>query len=69
MKRFAATMRRFKQYCPEYGSHTVRGAVAYLRDAADAAVFAESRGLFVIRATGDSASIINKPGFTPRIFA
>jgi hypothetical protein len=29
---------------------------------------AEKRGLFVIRATGDSAAIMNADGFEPRVF-
>ena len=43
------------------------GAVAYLRaDGSD--VYAERQGLFVVRATGSSASITNGDGFTPRTF-
>ena len=29
---------------------------------------AENQGLFVIRATGDSAAIVNKADFVPRTF-
>jgi len=29
---------------------------------------AENQGLFVIRATGSSASIVNAPGFRPKVF-
>ncbi|MYA07019.1 MAG: hypothetical protein F4060_07520 [Holophagales bacterium] len=45
------------------------GAVAYL-DADDSVIkHAERRGLFVIRATGNSASILNQPDFKPRVFS
>lgn len=46
----------------------IYGAMAYLRTEEGAARYAERRGLFVIRATGNSASIINAPGFQPRAF-
>ena len=32
-------------------------------------MYAEKQGLFVIRATGSSASIVNAEGFRPRTFA
>ena len=31
-------------------------------------VYAERQALFVIRATGSSASIVNETGFVPRVF-
>ena len=43
-------------------------AVAYLQAQDSADKMAENKGLFVIRATGDSAAIINAPNFTPRGF-
>ena len=44
------------------------GAVAYLRAHEGTARYAERKGLFVIRATGSSASIVNPPEFRPRDF-
>ena len=44
------------------------GAVAYLRADESSDEYAEGRGLFVIRATGSSASITNPEDFTPRVF-
>lgn len=44
------------------------GAVAYLREHRGTARYAARKGLFVIRATGSSASIVNPPEFRPRDF-
>ena len=46
----------------------IYGGMAYLRAEEEAARYAERQGLYVIRATGNSASIINAPGFRPRAF-
>ena len=66
---FLEALKGFKNYCPQYQSHAVYGAVAYLRSDAKAASYSEDKGLFVIRATGDSASIMNEKGFKPRVFS
>ena len=65
---FLETLKDFKKYFPRHQSEKVYGAVAYLKSDAEARVFAEKKGLFVIRATGDSASLINKKGFKPKAF-
>ncbi len=44
------------------------GAVAYLKADESADRYAEGQGLFVIRATGSSASITNAENFKPRTF-
>ena len=69
VKYFLESLRDFKKYFPDYKSKTVYGAVAYLRSQAEAYLFAQKQGLFVIRATGDSASIINKKDFKPKAFS
>ena len=66
---FLEALKGFKKYCPQYKFHAVYGAVAYLRSDAKAASYSEGKGLFVIRATGDSASIVNEKGFKPRVFS
>ena len=53
---------------PEYASRRIYGAVAYLKAYQESDVRAERLGLFVIRATGSSASITNRDEFTPRTF-
>ena len=46
----------------------IYGAVAYLKAEQESEVYAQRQGLFVIRATGSSASIINDTAFAPREF-
>ncbi len=52
-----------------YQGRTVYGAVAWLKAKQKAAIFAEKQGLFVIRATGSSASIVNQENFKPQVFS
>ena len=58
----------FKGIFREYSDKMILGAVAYLKENTGAATYAEKKGLFVIRATGSSASIINKQKFKPKAF-
>ena len=58
----------FKKLAPEYRDRTVFGAVAYLKADENSDAYAERKGLFVIRATGSSASITNDDNFQPRAF-
>ena len=67
-KYFLKKLELFKKIFPEYSKKRIYGAVAYLKDDAYAATYSENQGLFVIRATGDSASITNKEGFKPKTF-
>ena len=65
---FLGKLARFTVYEPEYNGKTIYGAVAYLKASESAPVHAERQGLFVIRATGNSASIVNDEQFQPRAF-
>ena len=65
---FLRILRKFTQLLPEYKGKKVYGAVAYLKTNEGADIYAEKQGLFVIRATGDSASITNKENFKPKVF-
>ena len=65
---FLRKLDRFTVYAPEYKGKTIYGAVAFLKAAESAQVHAMRQGLFVIRATGDSASIVNDEAFRPRTF-
>ncbi len=58
----------FSEWFTGYRGRPVYGAVAYLRSDSSVTRQAERRGLFVIRATGSSASIVNEPDFEPRVF-
>lgn len=69
VKRFEEKLARFREWLPAYGGYRLYGAVAYLEADESVVRHAERRGLFVIRATGSSASIVNEPGFEPRAFS
>ena len=68
VKHFLGKLARFTVYAPEYNGKTIYGAIAYLKASESAPVHAERQGLFVIRATGSSASIVNGKEFVPRAF-
>jgi len=68
VEKFIERLHRARRYLPEYGTHTVFGAMAYLRAEQGSDRYAQNQGLFVIRATGNSAAIVNPAGFEPRKF-
>ncbi len=65
---FVDKLKQAKKWMPEYSEKKVYGAVAFISEDAGTAAMAEKNGLFVIRATGDSASIVNAETFTPKIW-
>ncbi len=67
--RFAEKLRVFQDWFPYYRDRTIYGAMAYLESDEDVARYAERQGLFLIRATGSSASIVNAPDFRPRDYS
>ncbi len=67
--RFLTKLSAFTDWAREYRGKRVLGAVAYLKSDSAVTTYAERRGLFVIRATGSSASIRNAEDFEPRSFA
>ncbi len=66
---FLETLQNFKRYFTRFDSEIIYGAVAYLATESRADVLAEEEGLFLIRATGDSASLANNESFKPKAFA
>ena len=68
VKQFLDKLKKFTEYEPDYRGKQIYGAVAYLRTEQDSELYAERQGLYVIRATGNSASIINTEDFRPRVF-
>ena len=68
VKYFIEKLNLFKKIFPEYSDKTILGAIAYLREDSHSAKYADRQGLLVIRATGSSASIINKEKFKPKTF-
>ena len=65
---FLEQLGKFKTYRPLYKARKIYGAVAFLKADKSVQVHAERQGLFVIRATGSSASIVNDTEFVPRVF-
>ncbi len=68
VKRFLEKLSNFTRLETDYRGRQIMGAVAYLKAVQSSEVYAEKQGLFVIRATGSSASIINHADFKPRVF-
>lgn len=68
VKHFTQKLQKVKKYIQAYKNNKIHGAIAYLRAEEDSHTFAENNGLWVIRATGNSASITNKATFKPQIF-
>ena len=66
---FLGKLARFTEYEPVWTGKKIFGAVAYLKTDTFVQAYAERQGLFVIRATGSSASIINRMDFQPRVFS
>ena len=66
VKRFLKQLDKAKTYMPQFANHIIYGAMAWLKADSEAEKMAEKRGLFVIRATGKSASILNDKKFAPR---
>ncbi len=68
VKVFLEKLDNVKSIFPRYAENTIYGAVAFLRSESNAEDFAIRKGLFAIRATGNSASIINELDFKPAMF-
>ena len=66
VKHFLDKLDHLKDWIPRYAHNRIYGAMAWLTADASAEAMVINRGLFSIRATGDSASIQNDPAFTPR---
>ncbi|CDH47101.1 hypothetical protein [Candidatus Contendibacter odensensis] len=66
VKTFMNKLDHLKEWIPRYAHNRIYGAMAWLTADAGAEAMVENRGLFSIRATGDSASIQNDPAFAPR---
>jgi len=57
-----------KRYMPEYSDKNIYGGVAFIIAEGASDRMAEKLGFFVIRATGNSSSIVNGKGFKPKVF-
>ena len=68
VKHFIEKLKCFKKVFPEYANKKVYGAVAFIVADSESDKYSENQKLFVIRATGNSASILNPQDFSPRNF-
>ena len=68
VKHFIEKLKSFKKVFPEYADKKVYGAVAFIVADSESNKYSENQKLFVLKATGDSASIVNAEGFKPRSF-
>ena len=69
VKDFIKKLNTFTSWKSIHKKEKMYGAVAYLKANHGSTQYAEKQGLFVIRATGSSSSIINKKNFKPKIFS
>ena len=65
---FLDNIKNFKDYFRRYKDTKIYGAVAFLNVKKESDLLAEQKGLFIIRATGDSARLVNQAGFKPKVF-
>jgi len=65
---FINKMNHFKTWLPRYADNRLYGAMAWLTADAGTETMLQDKRLFSIRATGDSAQIMNSKEFTPRVW-
>ena len=68
VKSFIKNLQKARTYLRMDDDEVIYGAIAYLQADAGSEIFAQKEKLFVIRATGDSAAIINQPDFVAEKF-
>ncbi len=68
VKHFISQLQLVRNHSRRFRKQRMIGAIAYLKDHCEAATMAINRGLLVIRATGDSAAIMNDADFEPTRF-
>ena len=68
VEKFLEKLGKVRIYLAEYADKKIYGAVAYLRADSGSERQAEKQGLYVIRATGNSSSIINSSSFQAKVF-
>lgn len=65
---FISKLGHVREWLPEFHDKKVYGAVAFIHTEENVITHAQNSGLLVIRATGNSASIINDNDFLPKTF-
>ncbi|MCY4644005.1 MAG: hypothetical protein OXB88_05250 [Bacteriovoracales bacterium] len=65
---FIGKLKNFKKAFSEYADKKIYGAVAYIVADEESDKYSQRKGLFVIRATGNSSTIVNPKSFRPASF-
>jgi Holliday junction resolvase len=65
---FVSKLGHVREWLPEFHDKKVYGAVAFIHTEENVITHGQKCGLLVIRATGNSASIINDNGFLPKTY-
>ena len=65
---FISKLEHVREWLPEFHEKKVYGAMAFIHTEENVITHAQNSGLLVIRATGNSASIINDNDFRPKTF-
>nr|VFJ62516.1 MAG: hypothetical protein BECKFW1821C_GA0114237_100273 [Candidatus Kentron sp. FW] len=68
VKEFIEKLKNAKTFMPMYKDNVIYGSMAWLQTNSGAERMVANRGLFSIRAVGDSASLTNNTDFHPRAF-
>ncbi len=68
VKDFIKKLKNARIWLKEFSNFKVLGAVAFLHSEGSSDNYAMNNGLFAIKATGNSSSIINEDSFKPRSF-
>ncbi len=63
---FIEVLNMFKNDWADCANKTLYGGMAYLACKEQVVKYAEKLGLFVFQATGNSATLVNEPGFKPK---
>jgi len=66
VKRFLATLERFKTALPKYKSYKLYGAIAGIKVDERADTYAVQEGLFLIKLSGDTVAIANDQNFVAK---
>jgi hypothetical protein len=68
VKEHVKRLGKFKRMFPQWTNHKLYGAVATMVLSDSVAQYAEKQGIFIIAQTGETVTISNAKGFTPRSF-
>ena len=68
IRHFISKLDHVREWLPEFHEKKVYGAMAFIHTEENVITHAQNSGLLVIRATGNSASIINDNDFRPKTF-